>query len=91
MNDKPTPSFMPIAPVLATVEVEVRNAREFRPEGQTKVYYSADAEVASPGQRWSTLRLKVTSTVAPVPTGRQSIQIDSFDFKKGEGVAHVVA
>lgn len=90
MNEKNQTS-LPLAPILQTVKVDVRNAREFKPEGQSRVYYSADAEVATPGQRWATLRLKVSSSVAPVPTGLQEIVIDSFDLKKGEGVAHVVA
>lgn len=73
-----------------TFKVEVRNPREFRPEGKSIVFYSADAELATPGQRWSTLRVKVSSTTGPVPVGLQTIVVDGFDMKKGEGVGHVV-
>lgn len=75
----------------ATYTVEIRNAREFRPEGRPDVFFSADAEMATPGKRWATLRLKVTSKTGPVPTGLQKIALDSCDYKTGLGVAHVVA
>lgn len=94
MNDttpKTAPVALPVAPIVQTVEVEVRNAREFRPEGKAQVFYSADAEMATPGERWATLRLRVASTTGPVPTGRQKVVLDGFDLKKGEGVAHVVS
>lgn len=90
-SQKTAPAAMPLAPVVQTVRVEVRNAREFRPEGKSVVFYSADAELATPGQRWATLRLKISSTTGPVPVGMQDIVVDGFDLKKGEGVGHVVS
>lgn len=84
------PASLPLAPIVQTVKVEVRNAREFRPEGQNRVFYSADCELATPGSRWSTLRVKLSSTTGPVPTGMRSVVVDGFDLKKGEGVGHVV-
>lgn len=89
-KNETAPVALPLAPIIQTVRVEVRNAREFRPEGKHDVFYSADAEVATPGQRWQTLRLTVRSSTGPVPTGPQNIVIDGFDLKKGEGAAHVV-
>lgn len=77
-------------PIFSAIQVEIRNPREFRPEGKSQTFYSADAEVPSPGHRWSTLRLKISSTTGPVPTGVRSIVVDMVDMKKGEGVGHVV-
>lgn len=85
----PVASAMPVAPIAQTIKVNVSNSREFRPEGKSEIYYSADAELATPGSRWSTIRLTVKHN-APVPTGLQDIMLDGFDLKKGEGVAHVV-
>lgn len=91
--EKTTPSTtgyeMPVAPIAQSLRVMVSNPREFRPEGKSEIYYSADAELATPGHRWSTLRLTVRHS-APVPTGVQEIVLDGFDLKKGEGAAHVV-
>lgn len=88
--EKNTPvSDMPIAPIAVSIKVNITNPREFRPEGKSEIYYSADAELATPGHRWSTLRLTVRHS-APVPTGLQEIMLDGFDLKKGEGAAHVV-
>lgn len=84
------PISLPVAPVVNAYEVEVRNPREFRPEGQATIYYSADAEMATPGERWATLRLRVSSKTGPVPTGKQKVVLDSYDLKRGEGVCHVV-
>lgn len=92
MNEKQTnttAASMPLAPIAQTIRVEVKNGREFRPEGKSETYFSADAELATPGQRWSTIRLTVKHS-SPVPLGMQDIILDSFDLKKGEGVAHVV-
>ena len=91
MNEttKVTAATMPVAPIAQAIKVDVRNAREFRPEGKSEIYYSADAELATPGSRWSTIRLTVRHT-GPVPTGTQEIILDGFDLKKGEGAAHVV-
>lgn len=90
-NSKMALASMPVAPLVQTVRVDVRNAREFRPEGKSVVFYSADAELATPGQRWATLRLKISSTTGPVPVGMHDVIVDGFDLKKGEGVGHVVA
>lgn len=85
---KTTPLSLPVAPVAIGIQVEVRNPREWKPDNSREVYYMADAEVATPGKRWATLRVKVKSD-RPVPTGMQTIVLDTFDFKKGIGEAHV--
>lgn len=89
-NTPSTGSALPVAPISVSVEVEVRNSREFRPDNSREIYYSADAELSSPGARWSTLRVKVVSKTGPVPTGLHKLVIDGFDLKKGEAVGHVV-
>lgn len=74
-----------------TVKAVVRNSREYKPtEGPHvgEVFYSADAEVATPGNRWSTLRLRVSGR-SRIPEGEQTLVVTSIDGNKGEGVCHV--
>lgn len=91
MDKNTQPAAVPgvaLAPFVQTLKVEVRNPREFRPEGKSQVYYSADAELATPGNRWSTIRLTVRHT-GPVPTGLQDVVLDGYDLKQGIGAAHI--
>lgn len=78
----------PLATFVQTFKVNVTNPREFRPEGKAQVYFSADAELSTPGQRWSTIRLTVRHT-GPVPTGMQEIVLDGYDLKQGVGAARI--
>lgn len=80
-----------LATLQLTVRAVVRNSREFKQtEGPHtgEVYFSADAELATPGNRWSTLRLKVRGR-SRIAEGEQTLVIESMDGNKGEGVAHV--
>lgn len=89
MSNTPTPTALPALQL--SVRAIVRNSREYKPtEGPRvgEIFYTADAEVATPGNRWSTLRLRVTGR-ARIPEGEQNLVVLSIDGNKGEGVAHV--
>lgn len=88
------PDVLQLAPdvLQLTFEAEIRNPRTFTAtDGQNagKTYYSADAEMATPGARWSTIRIRVRSH-APLVAGRARLHIVTMDGPKGEGVADVV-
>lgn len=75
-----------------TFEAQVRNARSFTAtEGANagRTYYSADAELATPGARWSTIRIKVRSRT-PITEGVRRLLMVTMDGAKGEGVADLV-
>lgn len=87
MNATPAPATLQL-----TVKAVVRNSRSGKFSDGAHVgetWYSADAEVASPGNRWSTLRLRVQgkSTIAE---GEQTLVITSIDGNQGVGVCHVL-
>lgn len=76
-----------------TFRAAVRNPRSFTAsEGSNagKTYYTADAELATPGARWSTIRIKVRSR-APIAEGVYSLVMATMDGAKGEGVADLIA
>lgn len=81
-------------PVLQlTFAADVRNPREFTAtEGPNagKTYYTADAELATTGARWSTIRVKVRSRTPIVPA-RYNLLMVQMDGGKGEGVADILA
>lgn len=83
---------MPTVPVLElTFKAPVRNPRTYTPtEGSNagKTYYTADAELLTPGSRWLSVRLKVTSKT-PIVDGVQTLCLDQLDGK-GSGVSHIV-
>lgn len=73
-------------------EAEVRNPSQFTPsEGSNagKTYYTADAELLTPGARWSTIRIKVRGRT-PIVAGRARLRMLSMDGGKGEGVAEIL-
>lgn len=74
-----------------TFDATVRNARQFTAqEGANagKTYYSADAELSTPGARWSTIRIKVRSRT-PIVNGVHRLLMVTMDGAKGEGVADI--
>lgn len=89
----PTPNTTPALPALQLlVEADVRRPSQYTPtEGSNagKTYYSADAELATPGARWSTIRIRVRSKT-PLVAGRARLAIVQMDANKGEAVADVV-
>lgn len=75
-----------------TFEAPVRNARTFTAtEGSNagKTYYTADAELCTPGARWSTIRIKVRSRT-PIVEGPAKLLMVTMDGAKGEGVADLI-
>lgn len=84
-------------PAPATLQLDfealVRNARTFTAtEGSNagKTYYTADAELATPGARWSTIRIKVRSRT-PITEGPARLLMVTMDGAKGEGVADLLS
>lgn len=89
MSNTPAPNALPALQL--TVRATVRNSREYKPTEGPRVgetFFSADAEVATPGNRWSTLRLRVTGR-SLIPEGEQNLVVTSIDGNKGEGICHV--
>lgn len=75
-----------------TFDAPVRNARTFTAtEGANagKTYYTADAELSTPGARWSTIRIKVRSRT-PITEGPARLLMVTMDGAKGEGVADLI-
>ncbi len=86
-NNAPAPSTFQL-----TFEAPVRNARTFTAtEGSNagKTYYTADAELATPGARWSTIRIKVRSRTS-ITEGPSRLLWVTMDGAKGEGVADLI-
>ena len=85
------PSNTPPATLQLTFKADVRNCRSFTAvEGANagKTYYTADAELMTPGARWSTIRLKVRSRV-PIVEGSHNLVMVTMDGAKGEGIADI--
>lgn len=73
-------------------EADVRNPSQFTPsEGSNagRTYYTADAELLTPGSRWSTIRIKVRGKI-PIAAGRARLRMVTMDGAKGEGVAEIL-
>lgn len=87
-----TPNNSP-ATLQLTFRAEVRNPRTYTAtEGANagKTYYTADAELATPGARWSTIRLRVRSK-SPIVAGSANLVMVSMDGAKGEGIADILS
>lgn len=75
-----------------TFDAVVRNARTFTASDGAnagKTYYTADAELATPGARWSTIRIKVRART-PISEGLSRLLMVTMDGAKGEGVADII-
>lgn len=86
-----TPNTSP-AVLQLNFKAEVRNPRQFTAtEGSNagKTYFTADAELLTPGSRWSTVRIKVRSRTPIVP-GTYDLAMVQMDASKGEGVADII-
>lgn len=87
-----TPNTAPALPSLQlVVEAEIRRPSQYTPtEGSNagRTYYSADAELATPGARWSTIRIRVRSKT-PLVAGRARLNLVQMDANKGEAIAEL--
>lgn len=83
----------PALPVLnLRVRAEIRNVSQFTPtEGSNagRTYYTATAELSTPGAKWSTMRLRVRGRT-PIPEGLHDLAVLSLDYNKGEGLAECI-
>lgn len=85
-----TPATLPALQLF--IEAEIRNPRQYTPtEGSNAghTYYTADAELSTPGARWSTIRLKVRSAT-PMVAGRVRLSLVKVDQNEGVGVADII-
>lgn len=86
-NTNSTPATLQL-----TFDAIVRNPRTFTAtEGSNagRTYYTADAELATPGARWSTIRIKVRAKT-PIVEGPARLLMVTMDGAKGEGVADIL-